>query len=300
MRRNYGIPKSTDSSFFVEPSNKTPTHDVVLLANVPDSWSLQHFLDRAMRVVGQAHPSKGTHIATGRKSSPAVSDLWSTLGYAPDTIIHNDTNFVASKLIWSCRAPLAHPWLTRRSLSLLHPDSLSGLSVADRKIVMYMTRSNGITLNGGRRVVNEDLLLLELQRLLDRRGEGEVLQVFNHDDFADMKTLMKHFHLHVKAIIGPHGGALYHHLWTGPDTLVVEFQPISRPDLTFYESARLREQPYAVLMLDSLDDEHNMDVDIPAVIQILEDRLGSRATKNDTLRIVYDWEGYELHTAALE
>ncbi|QSZ29372.1 hypothetical protein DSL72_003886 [Monilinia vaccinii-corymbosi] len=280
---------------FVEPSNKPPTHDTVLLANVGDSWSLQHFLDRAMRVVGQAHTFQATNIATGRKSSPSVRDMWSMLGYAPDKMIHKNTNFVASKLIWSCRAPMAHPWLIRRLISLLHPNSLSGLPVAERKTVMYMTRSNGITLNGGRKVQNEDLLLLEIRKLLDRRGEGEVLQVFNHNDFANMSTLMKYFHHNVKAIIGPHGGALHHHLWTGPDTLVVEFLPISRPDLTFFETVKLREQLYAVLMVESLDDEHNMRIEIPAVIQILEERLGKGATKNDTFRAVYDWEAEELH-----
>jgi hypothetical protein len=39
-----------------------------------------------------------------------------------------------------------------------------------------------------------------------------------------------------------------------PDTLVVEFLPISGPDLAFLESVKLWERTYALLMLGSLDD----------------------------------------------
>lgn len=247
-----------------------------------------------MRVVAQAHAFQTTHIASGREGESAVNDLWSTLGYPFDRRFHNSTDFVAMKLIWSCRAPLVHPWLTRKSLSLIHSESLNRLPITDRKIVLYMTRSNGLTKNSGRRILNEDLLLSEIQRVLDVREQGEVLQVFNHEDFGKMSTLMKHLQLNVKAIIGPHGGALYNHFWTAQDTLVIEFQPISRPDLTFFESAKLRDHAYAVLMLESADDEHNMVVDIPAVTQILEERLGQEVADGDRLRAAYDWEAEEL------
>ncbi|CAI7626547.1 unnamed protein product [Penicillium glandicola] len=276
------------------PSSHTPTHDSVLLANVPDSWSLQHFLDRAMRVVAQSRDYRPRHIVTGREGDKSVKYLWSTLGYPPDHVLHRDTSFVASQLIWSCRAPLIHPWLTQRSLSLLAPDSLHPVPLSDRKVILYMTRSNGLTRNGGREVINEDVLLAGIQSVLNRRGKKEKLEIFNHNDFPDIGDLISYLQQNVKAVIGPHGSALHNHFWTAPDTLVVEFQPTSRPDLTFYESAKMRDHPFVVLMEDPVDEKHNMLVDVPAVVQILEERLDRELEVGDRVKLAYDWEAEEL------
>lgn len=279
---------------FAESSSDPPTHNRVLLANIPDSWSWQHFLDRAMRVVAQSHEYESNYVATGQKGDQSVTEHWSSLGYPPEHVLHKNTNFVASQLIWSCRAPLASPWLTMKSLSMLHPESLKPRSLADRKVVLYMTRNNGLARNGGRQITNEDLLLVEIRNVLDLRGQNEILHVFSHNDFENTTSLMRYMHQNVKAIIGPHGSALHNSFWTGPDTLVVEFQPSSRPDLAFYESTKLREHQYAVLMLDSVDDNHNMEADIPAVVEILKDRLGQEVRVGDRMKLAYDWEAEEL------
>ncbi|PYI09792.1 hypothetical protein BO78DRAFT_404683 [Aspergillus sclerotiicarbonarius CBS 121057] len=279
---------------FALPSSDTPTHESVLLANVPDSWSLQHFLDRAMRVVGQSRDYPAGYIATGREGDSSVKDLWSSLGYPADHVLHRDTSFVASQLIWSCRAPLVHPWLTQKSLSLLAPESLHPVPLSDRKVILYMTRSNGLTRNGGRQVINEDILLAGIQCVLDRRGKKEKLEIFNHNDFPDMGSLIRYLQQNVKAVVGPHGSALHNHFWTAPDTLVVEFQPTSRPDLTFYESAKMRNHPYVVLMEDPVDENHNMLVDVPAVVDIIEQRLERELEMDDRVKLAYDWEAEEL------
>lgn len=290
--------KACMSSFsptsIVEPSVDLPTHDSVLLANIPDSWSWQHFLDRAMRVVAQSHQYNSSHVATGEEGDSAVTELWSSLGYSPERVLHKSTDFVASRLIWSCRAPLASPWSTAKALSMLHPKSLEPISLESRKVVMYMTRNNGLTRNGGREVTNENILLQELEKLFEKRGQGEILQIFSHEDFNSTRSLMQYMYHNVRAIIGPHGSALHNSFWTGPDTLVLEFQPSSRPDLAFYESTKLREHQYAVLMLDSVDENHNMEVDIPAVVEILQDRLGKETKSDHKMKLAYDWEAEEL------
>ncbi|KAJ5691284.1 hypothetical protein N7488_012019 [Penicillium malachiteum] len=210
---------------YASPSSDPPTHDSVLLANVPDSWSLQHFLDRAMRVFAQSRDYRPGHIVTGRESDKSIRELWSSLGYPPDHVLHRDT------------------------------------------------------------MINEDVLLKEIQTVLNHRGNNEKLEMFTHNDFADMKALIRYLQQNVKAVIGPHGSALHNHLWTAPDTLVMEFQPTSRPDLTFYESAKMRDHPYVVLMEDPVDEKHNMRVDVPAVVQILEEKLGRELEVGDKVKL---------------
>lgn len=56
----------------------------------------------------------------------------------------------------------------------------------------------------------------------------------------------------------------------------------------------MRDHQYAVLMLDAIDDNHSMEADIPAVVQILQDRLGTVLDKWDKVRLYYDWESEEL------
>ncbi|KAJ5714093.1 uncharacterized protein N7483_011274 [Penicillium malachiteum] len=261
-------------------------------------WDRAYKLDTRLRYPekhGQIYLNRvTTDRDTGRKGDKPVRDLWSSLGYPPDHVLHRDTSFVASKLIWGCRAPLIHPRLTKTSLSLLAPDSLKPVPVSDRNLILYMTRSNGLTRDKGREVINEDVLLAGIRSVLDFRGNNEKLEIFNHNDFPDMKTLIRYLQQNVKAVVGPHGSALHHHLWTAPDTLVVEFQPTSRPDLTFYESAKMRDQPFAVLMEDPVDEKYNMLVDLSAVVQTLEGRLGRELEVGDKIELGYDWEAEEL------
>ena len=290
--------KACMSSFtptsFVEPSEEATTHDSVLLANVPDSWSWQHFEDSVMPVVAQAQEYKAEYVATGRKGDAFVVDLWSSLGYPEEKVIYNEQRFVASQLIWSCRAPFKNPWLATKAISMLHPKSLEPRPLADRKVVMYMTRNDGRPLNDRRNVINEARLLEEIQQVLDKRGQNEILHVFSHEAFADGAQLKEFISQNVKAIIGPHGGAMFNSIWAGPDTLVVEFLPSKRPALTVYEDAKLREHQYAVLMLDSLNEQNDMEVDTSAVVEILEERLGKEQEERDKIIRAYDWEAEEL------
>lgn len=79
--------------------------------------------------------------------------------------------------------------------------------------VVYMSRANGRASNGGRKVVNEVELLEGIRVLLDERGLGEELVLFDETAFPDLDSLFSWFGANVAAVVGPHGGALLHHRW---------------------------------------------------------------------------------------
>ncbi|KAJ5740739.1 hypothetical protein N7493_000611 [Penicillium malachiteum] len=56
----------------------------------------------------------------------------------------------------------------------------------------------------------------------------------------------------------------------------------------------MRYHPYVVLMEVPVDEKHNMLVDFPAVVQILEERLGRELEVGDKVKLGYDWEAEEL------
>jgi hypothetical protein len=79
--------------------------------------------------------------------------------------------------------------------------------------------------NGGRGVVNEQELLQAIRNLLQQRGKGEELRIFNMADFPQLTDAMRFVHNNVSAIIGPHGSAFGHLRWAAEHTLVAEFWP---------------------------------------------------------------------------
>lgn len=283
------------STIGVVPSQDPPTHDSVLLANTPDAWSFQHFLDRVTHIITQAKPYSTTYALSPHPHQQTTCDLWEALGYMPDKILEPDSGIVAAQFIWSCRAPLIHPWPTREFLRSLGASPSQGVPLEDRKVMMYMGRSDGNAGNGGRQILNEAELLDEIRRLVVERGIGEEVQVFNPNNFNDTASLIHYFRTHVRAVIGPHGGALLNHLWTGLDTLVLEMQPSTFRGMGIYEGAKVLDQEYAILMLDGYEGSTNMYADVPAVLEILRARLGHRVGDKRKLKVAYNnWNAYEL------
>ena len=246
------------------------------MANTPDAWSFQHFLDRVTHILTQVKTYEINYVASARPRNRFVSDLWANLGVKPDNIIESGTDSVAAQLIWSCRTPLIHPWPTREFLRHLRASPSQGVPIENRKVVMYMGRSDGHAGNGGRKVLNEDELLADIKKLLNVRAMSEELQVFKPSNFNDTASLINYFHNHVQAVIGPHGGALLNHLWTGSDTLVLEMQPSNFRGMGIFEGAKVLDQQYAILMLDGNGTSTDMYADIPAVREILSKHLGNR------------------------
>ena len=306
------------------PSSEPPTHDSVVLDNVPDSWSFQHFVDRASHVVAQVRSFNVRYILTGSKEQESVRSLLNLMGFPPERHLHYGPPFVASRLFWSCRAPLIHPWMTYQFLDMLGLDPAKAPPVEDRRVIMYMSRSRSLTTNGGRKILNENEFLAQIEKLIEERGQGEKLEIHDPKDFDDMASLTQYFHKNVKAIIGPHGGGLLNHLWTGPDTLVLELQSDTWPAVVFYEGAKVLDQQYAIQMLEAADPEvedtsmtdimpdglimndiftdgtprTDMMADIPAAIEVLREKLGTRLPRKDKVRLHYGiWEAEELGLA---
>ena len=161
--------------------------DTVILAASPDSWSFQHFLDRSTHIILQAlrlnlPQGPDTFVLTGAAEQAGVTELWQMLGFSPNQHIHRPGSLKAKKWIFSCRTPLIHPYPSLRLAELFHVDRTVPLS--ERKVVLYNSRSQGSSLNGGRQVLNEEAFVEQLQVLLNARGEGEELVMADPSRFA--------------------------------------------------------------------------------------------------------------------
>lgn len=106
-------------------------------------------------------------------------------------------------------------------------------------------------------------------------------------------------HTNVRAVIGPHGGSLYHHRFTGPNTLVLEFQPETIHEASFYEEASLLSQVYRLMSFPpAADGMTDFDVDVEAVIEVLTKQLGRRDERGESVAEAYQWTSPELGLAA--
>lgn len=151
-----------------------------------------------------------------------------------------------------------------------------------------MSRGNGLAMNGGRYVVNEDAVLDEIRNVLLERDQGEELVIFDDKSFTSTTELITFLSTEVSAIIGPHGGALMNHRLAGPDVLLLEFLPTSRMEFVNHEEASILGQPYAVIITEPAPDSHdNMIIEPSEVRAILTQHLGVR--RPDTIVPSYSW-----------
>ncbi|KAJ7846887.1 hypothetical protein B0H14DRAFT_3086249 [Mycena olivaceomarginata] len=239
-----------------------------------DSYSFQHFLDRVTHILTQ-----GRHLSDSTSTPPTVNELWSRMGYPEDHVLHEKSKMAAERLIFTCRAPLIHPWLSLKNLKLLGVPRTSP-STSTRNKVVYMSRSHGGAANPGRRVVNEEAVLRGITAFLDERDNGEELVMFNPDNFQNITQFFAWFSENVIAVVGPHGGAMINHRWANRDILVIEFMPAGRIAMMNYEEASLLSQTYAAIVVG------------PDVVSLLRQYLG--VAGEDPLRNSYTWRSKEL------
>ncbi len=135
--------------------------------------------------------------------------------------LHGGIGTKAKKLIFSCRAPLIHPFTTQKITDTLLTDfKLPALvPIKDRKIVLFLSRSIGDSANGGREITNEPQVIAALEALLKKRNQGESLLVFDRRKYPTLKATVEFFRT-VKAMIGPHGAAFYNSRFAPPQTIV--------------------------------------------------------------------------------
>ena len=285
---------SSHLSFF-KKADSPPTVKNLIIATVPDSWSMQHFLDRTTVVWSQAQIAipEATMAETAIISgSPPRDDIVNEI-YAKmvSQHLHSLFHVAAERLIFSCRAPLIHPFTMLRITEEISKDSPTD---SKRKTILYCSRSaGGTTRNGGRRVLNEDKVLNALKKVLQEREQSEELVMFRHSDFATLSDLVKFFRTRVKAVVGPHGSAFHNARFALPQTLLLEIIPKSsffQP--CFWEQARLHSQDYAAFVASPDGLQNDMTVDnIPAFTNLFRERLEylDRYEGGDALKRHYPW-----------
>ncbi|KAF8194338.1 hypothetical protein K438DRAFT_1588126 [Mycena galopus ATCC 62051] len=268
------------------------TFPTTLIALSPDSFSFQHFLDRVTHILVQGQhlpdPTSTPYVMTGKSGSGTVDQMWSQMGYPENRVLHNNPSIAAQRLIFSCRVPLIHPWLSHKTLDSLGVPRTSPTTTRNK--VVYMSRSHGGAVNPGRRVINEDSVLRAITTLLDQRGRGEELVMFNPDNFQNISQLFSWFSDNALAVVGPHGGAMVNHRWANKDTFVLEFMPQNRIALMNFEEASLLSQTYAAIIVEPLGID--MHIDLEDVISLLRQHLG--VVGEDPLRKTYAWRAKEL------
>ncbi|KAI0766167.1 hypothetical protein BD413DRAFT_605985 [Trametes elegans] len=268
--------------------------DALLVATAPDSWSFQHFLDRVTRAPRAR--ARAPEAVTGRPPARAVEEMWTMLGLDEGRVHFGEDVVAAKAVIFSCRAPLVHPWLSMRTLETFGLDP-RGEPLSQRKKVVYFSRSHNDTHNEGRKVVNEGELLDGIRQLLAERGQGEELVLYHEMEWPSQRELTSWFHKNVRAVIGPHGGALYNHRWTGRDTLVLELASTAYSSLMFWEEASILGQVYATMLLPPVGDSESgtdMQADVPAVLEIIRTHIGTPDSRGRSLRRAYAWHAEEL------
>ncbi|KAF7365625.1 hypothetical protein MVEN_00436100 [Mycena venus] len=274
------------------PASTLPT---ALIALSPDSYSFQHFLDRVTHILAQGHhlldSTSAPYALTGRGGTKTVDELWSLMGFPEDHVLHQNFNFVAERLIFSCRAILIHPWLSLKTLDVMGVPRTSPSTTRNK--VVYMSRSHGGAVNGGRRVVNEDAVLRGITTFLEERDRGEELVMFNPDNFGNVTELFSWFSKNAMAVVGPHGGAMINHRWANKDIFVLEFMPANRIAMMNYEEASILSQTYAAIIVEpTTPSSFDMEIDVQDVVSLLSKHLGVEG--EDPLRKSYTWRAEEL------
>lgn len=123
-------------------------------------------------------------------------------------------------------------------------------------------------------MLNEEAVLSAIRTLLDSRGRGERLELFDPTKFGNVSSLIETFSRDVAAVVGPHGGSLMNHRFAGPDTLVLEFLPTTRMEVINFEETGMLNQTYAVVVTPGIGASHDMEVDVADVVKLLSERLG--------------------------
>ena len=270
----------------------------ISIAASPDSWSFQHFHDRVTHIIlqGQHLTHTDTTYVTGREpDSPFVKALWNKLvPNAKQHVLHTREQhwpIRAKELIFSCRAPLVHPWFAQR---LAEEAGVMGAQKpwADRKVILYCSRSRGlggVMHNGGRSVTNEPAVINALETLLTVRADGERLEVFDLSQWeGDFDGMVDYFASQVRAVIGPHGGALVNINWASRATGVVEIMPSNLFSVAIYELAGTLGHRYGFMQSPSVNDQNDMTIDIPELMGIVSAVLNNEAG-SESLQSAYMW-----------
>ncbi|UIZ25125.1 hypothetical protein KXD40_007081 [Peronospora effusa] len=259
-----------------------PIVDTLVIATSPDSWSFQHFIDRVAVVWSQAQlviptiKKKDTVILSGRlPKNSIVNDIYAVM---VGQHLHDVELVYAKRLVFSCRAPLIHPFTTQRiTENILQTLPASTDKKSERNIILFLSRTKGgEALNGGRKILNEPELFNAISAMLNTTGRPEKLQYFQHDEFDGLVDVAVFMRDRVKMMIGPHGAAFYNSRFAQPRTAIIEIIPdpdkFFRP--CFWEQARQLGQDYSAHVGMIMTKKKDMVVeDIQEVTRLVQNRL---------------------------
>mmetsp|Transcript_5328 Transcript_5328/g.11644 ORF Transcript_5328/g.11644 Transcript_5328/m.11644 type:complete len:538 (-) Transcript_5328:389-2002(-) len=273
-------------------------HEELFLANTPQSWSFQHFMDHVFKVVVQGmhliSPTT-TDVLTSQAQVPSVQEIWGwfdpPVNYSRVIFGKTDVHW-AKRLITSCRSPFWEPYNIQRWAEMALGPDVREVPMEQRKVVLYYSRSvyDYMRRNGGRRILNEEKLIPAIQALLDSRQQGEQLQMLNISAYSNYKDFARFINTQVRAIVGPHGGGLMNMMWGSRDMLVLEIQFEGHVNYAMWEIAPLLHLNYWVLAYPAATlGSTDMNVNIGEVVQVLSKELGKQRPLNYTLDYDYAW-----------
>lgn len=277
----------------VKSGTDLATFDTVMFAASPDSASFQHWSDRVAMMLVQTEEVRSSRGQIKYISSPprdkSVEEGWRLLANVTDTstqlMAPQGLKLLARSFIFACDTPLIHPYLMQRSGELLLAGAgldPRGKPLSERRVVLMASRMNDKNaLNGGRRWLNNKDCMAAIQQLLEKRGQGEVVQEWDYSQFQSHTDVIKFFSTEVRALVGTHGGAMYNAQFLTNPSLVLEIWP-SRNGQTFvptpnviWEISSTRGLQHWALPVQTVDDRSSdVNVDCQVVVSILEQHLG--------------------------
>ena len=262
------------------------THDTVMFAASPDSYSFQHFMDRVTVMLTQTlhlRAAKTLKFMTLTPRDDSVSKLWKVMANASRSDLIAPSQMTAGRFLMACDAPLWHPFNTQKTAeTILKAAGASGMGVARpmRKVIAALPRADGTERNGGRRWLNYESCTPNITDLLKTRGQGEELRQFRLSDFPSFDAAIRFWNENVRLAIGVHGGGLYNTIWSSDDTVIVELRPRfanrTYGGTLFWELAAMKNLTYWTVPVPAINNMYDANIDCGLVIDILKAALSER------------------------
>lgn len=127
------------------------------------------------------------------------------------------------------------------------------------------------------RWINYNACQAALLHVLKDRGKNETLLEFNPDRFSNLSEAIRFWYENVRAVIGMHGGGLYHMFWSAPGTAVIEVRPtyqnMTSGSLYFWELAAMKNLSYWALLPAGSNARFDVSLDCAEVAQLLRQVL---------------------------
>ncbi len=255
----------------------------LLWVPVPDSYSIQHFIDGTLPKYAQLDLATGffSTAAEKKKKAYAVQDLdrrrFPAVGWMTDElgleigpgVIKPDR---VSQVMYLCHTPPLHPILWKHGQRLL---GTLTRPIAERTKIVYLSRHGG-TFNRGRRIDNEVEFLDRLRGVVAKETRKELV-TFVSSEYKDLDALRTLFR-DTWMVIGPHGGAFSNIMFLSPPAKVIEFVPMTTdtnhhgmPLFIFATQSLMLDLDYYGVPSAVTDPRWlNMNVDVPRVMETIE------------------------------